>query len=284
MTSSKIKVNKKVFNGEKDFVTFGRGCATPKPNNYQISRADSKVRETLISSRVDIASITKIRINIQFIHITDGTNGQIIEKQRVQQVEVLNRAFNRAGVIFLYNPTTVKYFDDRTWYIMDHGSAEEREVKTFLHTTPERNLNFYTAGLAGGLLGWATFPYEMAGDRIRDGVVILDASLPGGSEERFNLGITAVHEVGHWLGLYHTFQGGCDAVGDHVGDTIAHAEPNHGSPADGQRNGACNPEEFAPIHNYMNYCDDIKLTEFTDGQINRIKMQVVTYRKELIQS
>jgi len=269
-------INNKDYGSIEEFVLQGRGCATTTPNHYQVRRNDERM--AAISSNAPRPDNTVIPV--RFIHITDDQKGLITEAQRINQIEILNEAYSLYGIQFSYSSDDVVFEDNSLWYSMDHGSKEERDAKKTLQGDPKTVLNFYTAGLSAGLLGWATFPWERDGDMERDGVVMLDSTLPGGSVNGFNLGKTAIHEVGHWLGLWHTFQGGCDAYGDHIGDTPAHASPNYGKPEEGRNNACQATPEDAPIHNFMNYVDDAWMTEFTQGQMDRAWDQIALYRSE----
>ena len=122
---------------------------------------------------------------------------------------------------------------DPAWYDAQIGSNTEREMKRALTQGGLGALNYYSS-TAEDYLGWAYLPGLTRPREYLDGVVVDWESMPGTStryEDRYDLGFTAVHEVGHWLGLDHTFYRGCSAKGDDVQDTEPMKEPTNGCPA-----------------------------------------------------
>jgi hypothetical protein len=267
------------FASQEAFVTGGRRCGTPTLNEFQKARVRSHLQGLRAAGAgAESAAVLKASVGINFHVISDGAVGDVAQPVLDQQVVVLNNSFSKHGITF--KTLTVDRTSNATWFRMTMGSGAERKAKTALHRNTDRELNFYTAGIGAGLLGWATFPSDFAGDPVRDGVVILFSSLPGGASAPYNLGITAVHEIGHWLGLYHTFEGGCTPPGDEVDDTPFEASPNFG--AANPTRDTCPQPGLDPTTNYMDYTDDVGMTEFTSGQITRIKEQLMLYRPLLL--
>jgi len=216
-----------------------------------------------------------IDIPIAFHVITSGSQGSVPNSRLTQQVSVLNNAFSGTGFSFYID--TIDITNNSSWYTMS-GSAET-QAKSALGIDPHTTLNIYVAGIGGGLLGWATFPSSLSSNPTNDGVVILNESLPGGSAAPYNEGDTATHEIGHWLGLYHTFQGGCNGNGDFVDDTPAEKSPAYGCPTG---RDTCRRNAGAdPIENFMDYTDDNCMDRFTDCQTVRMHEQVAAYRSSL---
>jgi len=97
-----------------------------------------------------------------------------------------------------------------------------------------------------------------------------------------NMGRTASHEVGHYLGLYHTFCGGCgslvncDTTADLICDTEQESSATLGCPA--VKSSCGSPD---PIHNYMDYTDDPCLWEFTPLQAARMRCTLLFWRPDL---
>ncbi|XXU63876.1 zinc metalloprotease [Sorangium sp. So ce1097] len=250
-----------------------RTCGT-----IEMSDREKDEVELFVRSRVaaGFTAGTPVVIPVHVHVINKGarlSDGNVTDQMIQTQIDVLNKAY--ASTRFSFSLASVHRITNATWFTMGQGSRAERDAKNTLRQGESDHLNVYTANPGGGLLGWATFPASYARSPTMDGVVVLHSSLPGGTAAPYNEGDTLTHEVGHWLGLYHTFEGSCTKTGDRVGDTAGEKSAAYGCPIG---RDTCPGSGRDPIHNYMDYTDDSCMDSFTAGQIDRMSTQWDAYR------
>ncbi len=307
-----VKVDGETYPSLTDFLTSpefeasGKRCGAPQATLEDLGAldfapSDCSETQTSIEGEYDPAAGEEYVIQVVFHVLSNGGGAADIDDSFLNsQVEILNEDFNALsgtpgapgtnGKIRFVLASTDPDGNQTNGIVRItnfQGSFPDNDITrdTRGYAWPTGSyLNIFTANLPGGLLGFvADFPHRIAGQP-SDGVYALFSSVGrNASGAPFNQGRTLTHEVGHYMGLYHTFQGGCGTGytgGDKIADTVPTEQPNFGcSPGASScqsANGANNP-----IDNYMDYSDDTCMDSFSPEQINRMRCVMVHYRSTL---
>jgi hypothetical protein len=218
-----------------------------------------------------------VQIPIAFHVVYAGTKGRVTDRQNATLMNNLNAAFSGSPFSFLL--ASVDRTSNKRWY--GDCLKYEQTIKRRLAVDPRHTLNIYTCKTSnfpqtGGILGFAYFPFMFPENSYMHGAVLHPALMPGGHPEVGVYGLIVAHEIGHYLGLYHTFQGGCGANGDFVADTPAEAKPTGTCAAGTDTCPAI--AGLDDVSNFMNYGDDLCMNHFTPGQIQRMVEQTSAFR------
>lgn len=153
-----------------------------------------------------------------------------------------------------------------------------------------------------GLLGYAQFPWDLSKKPYTDGVVCDYMSIHPRFRTNYSDNKTAIHEIGHWLGLFHTFQTGTwnnniaidnnedgliginERTGDCISDTPNQNIPTNGNPFIEKvfpyNNN--NPKKLVMYMNYMDYVYDDSMFMFTIEQCQKIYLCLNKFRLDLV--
>jgi hypothetical protein len=199
------------------------------------------------------------------------------------QMQVLNENFGATPFLFILVSTRYVISDT---YFRNLEGVDYAVGTQFKQGGPETLTAYWGNKATGG--SFSRFPklFSKGQDpqdfNPADGVFMDIDTVPGGSATCCNLGISLTHEVGHWLGLHHTFTGDSCATtntGDFVDDTPQQSSATNFSCPIG-RDSCPDLPGVDPIHNFMDYSNDECLEEFTPGQIKRMYIIWSLYRQK----
>ena len=192
---------------------------------------------------------------------------------------------NPTNGITRQNPDTIaNYTEDgmSTTSLLDANS--EQNLKDLCYWPIQDYCNIYVVHKLNGGLSPLGFAYLPPVNGNYDGIVCATPVFgfePPISLNNYNKNGTLIHEMGHYLGLYHTFnftsscstETNCNAQGDRLCDT----PPTTGSV--GCYYLDC-PETM--VENFMDYSNDNCTDRFSPDGVNRMRNQLITYRPGLI--
>jgi hypothetical protein len=273
-------------------------CGTPElvPGGLGVAPSDCGYSTNSPQPQYDPSCYYDIQVVFHVIQSSSGA-GFLSASTIQEQIDVLNEDFQAlpgspgapgtdARIRFHLatldpggGPTTgITYSTNDSWF-QDSGNYWSP-----LAWDTNRYMNVYTNAVPCCYGYVSGFPSEGIAGQASDRVVLWWEAVGRQPTTGWplNMGRTATHEVGHYLGLYHTFEGGCgsasacSSTGDLICDTARESGANYGCP--GAASSCSSPD---PIHNYMDYTDDPCLWEFTPEQVNRTRCTLEHWRPTL---
>lgn len=254
-------------------------CGTRQPSIEEIEQTEQRIARTR-----QVKTTDTIPVWVHVINQGSGfANGDLSDSMIRAQIRVLDDAFagrtGGAGTGLGFQLAGVTRTTNQVWFeSMASDFGVELEAKRSLRRGGPETLNIYTVD-GGPYLGFAYYPSILSSAYAElDGVVLDWRSLPGGTFSLYSEGDTATHEVGHWLALYHTFEGKCSIKNDYVSDTPAEFAPAFLCPVG--RDTCTGPSKPGtdPIFNFMDYTQDSCMYEFTAGQAQRMQAAWSAFR------
>jgi len=256
-------------------------CATHISPNDRREIEDGILRVRELDSGLLERDLETYVFNVSFnVVYTNQTRegGFIPDSDIAAQIKTLNTDFNGTGISWVLVKTS--RINSPDWFIHAFpGSDQEQVMKKLYNIGDAATLNIYTLTFNSTTrsLGTAAIPSAYYRAPKSDGVMVRHSTVTGGPREHYNLGRTLTHEVGHWLGLFHTFEGGCDdGVGDNIADTPPQASGSDGCPVG---RDSCPGDGPDLINNFMDYSYDSCMTSFTKGQITRMREAAKAFRR-----
>ncbi len=270
-----------------------------RKNESSIQTMEKKIAHYLKNKTSQEAKTGNIYIIPVVVHIIHNGGSENISDAQIQsQIDVLNEDFRKIsgsngdgnGVDTEIEFCLAKITPDGKCTngivriqspLANHQTYQRSQLKNLSYWDNIRYLNMYIVkniNNGSGILGYSSFP---GGPPDEDGIVVRHDFFGKIGTASGSLGRTTTHEIGHWFGLYHTFNGGCGVDvctdGDYVCDTPPAANPNFGCPV---KNSCSNdsPDVNDQVANYLDYSDDYCKSMFTQGQKDRMQATLNTIR------
>jgi hypothetical protein len=238
---------------------------------------------------------TIINIPVVVHVLYNGSAQNISEAQILTQLDILNRDFRRKNADTANTPQHFRSFaaDCNITFALAKvnpqgfpttgiirkptnvtGFSMDDDIKFSSSGGDEawdsdKYLNIWVGPMSAGIVGYASAP---GSDKNRDGVVIRYNAFGsiGAATPPYNKGRTAVHEVGHWLGLIHIW-GDLLCGDDLVDDTPTQQTYTRGCPTGTITVSCGNAPNGNMYMNYMDLTEDACTNLFTRGQRERMR-------------